>query len=73
MATEAQKRSKKKWDRENVTQVKFDLYPNDQDIIDHINKRVAIEGKAAYFRRLVREDIEKEDLLREEIQKNEHF
>lgn len=58
MATEAQKRAKKKWDSENAKQVKFTLYPSDQDLIDYVNERSAIEGKAAFFRRLIRKDME---------------
>lgn len=59
MTTEAQKRAKKKWDSENATQVKITLYPSDQDLIRYINERSAIEGKAAFFRRIIRNDMEK--------------
>ena len=58
MVSESQKRAKEKWDRANVKQVKFNLYPSDQELIDHIAERSAVEGKAAFFRRIVRKDME---------------
>ncbi|MBQ9785079.1 MAG: hypothetical protein IJW29_06230 [Clostridia bacterium] len=42
-----------------MTHVQFDFYRSDQDLIDYMNKRAAIEGKAAFFRRIMREDMEK--------------
>ena len=59
MVSDAQKRAKRKWDGENATQVNFTLYPKDRDLIDHVNARAAIEGKAGFFRRLIRQDMEK--------------
>lgn len=60
MATEAQKRAKKKYretEKGAVTHVQFDLYRSDQELIDYMKERAAIEGKAAFFRRLLREDM----------------
>lgn len=61
MATEAQKRAKKKYEgteKGAVTHVQFDLYRSDQELIDYIRERAAIEGKAAFFRRIIRNDME---------------
>ena len=57
MVTEAQTRAKKKWSSENATQVKFDLYSGDQDLIDYMKERASVEGKAAFFRRLISQDM----------------
>lgn len=59
MATEAQKRARDKWNKENTTHVQFVLNANDADLVEYMKERAAIEGKAAFFRRIMREDMEK--------------
>ena len=59
MATEAQKRARDKWNKGNTTHVQFVLGANDAELVEHIRSRAAAEGKAAFFRRIIREDMEK--------------
>ena len=54
--TEAQRRAALKYTKEKVVQLKVNLYPGDQDIIDHL---AGMEGKADYIRRLIRDDMDK--------------
>ena len=61
MATEAQKRARAKWNKENTTHVQFVLNASDAGLVKYISERAAIEGKAAFFRRIIREDMEGND------------
>ena len=55
MATEAQKRAKRKYDSLRTTQFVFRLRLNqDADVIDRLNN---VPSKTEYLRRLVREDM----------------
>ncbi len=45
--------------RKKVEKVQFELFPADNDIIQRLEEVKATEGKAAYIRRLIREDIER--------------
>lgn len=56
---EAQKRAKAKY-REKIEELRVELYPTDADIKKRIADRVnAGEAKAAYIKRLIRQDIQK--------------
>ena len=46
--------------REKVEKVQFELFPADKDISDRLAEKKETEGKAAYIKRLIREDIEKD-------------
>ena len=57
--SDATKRAKLKY-REKIEQLRVDLFPTDQDVIDRIAERVANgEPKATYIKRLIREDIQR--------------
>lgn len=60
---ESKKRANKKYNakyKERVKQIRFDCFPTDQDIIDHIEaKKAAGEPTATYLKRLIREDMQK--------------
>ena len=45
--------------RKNVEKVQFELFPADEDIKKKLAEVKDGEGKAAYIRRLIREDIKK--------------
>ena len=46
--------------KKKVEELRVELYPTDEDIKNHISERLAAgEKKAAYIKRLIREDIEK--------------
>ena len=45
--------------RKKVEKVQFELFPGDEDIKKKLAEVKDGEGKAAYIRRLIREDIEK--------------
>ena len=48
--------------KKKVEELRVELYPTDEDIKDHIAARVAAgEKKAAYVKRLIREDIAKKE------------
>jgi hypothetical protein len=56
--TEAQKRAKRKYNKEKVTLLRVELYQSDTDIKERITERLqAGENKATYIKRLIREDI----------------
>lgn len=56
--TEARKRANRKWDAANMKVISFKLLRDgDKDILEHIEKQ---PHKADYIRRLVREDIARE-------------
>jgi hypothetical protein len=58
--SEAQKRADKKYNLK-VETVRFELYPTDEDIKQRLSDRLeAGERKATYIKRLIREDIKKE-------------
>lgn len=46
--------------RKKVEKVQFELFPSDEDIKQRLEKAKIEEGKAAYIRRLIREDIARE-------------
>lgn len=47
--------------RKKVEELRVELYPTDEDIKNRLSERIAAgEKKAAYIKRLIREDIEKE-------------
>lgn len=52
--TEAQRRAALKYRKAHTKMLSITLYPGDQDIIDWI---AGIDGKAAYLRKLIRDDI----------------
>ena len=56
MPTEAQKKANAKYRRENVKQMTLQFFPADMDVYEHIQ---AQDGKAAYIKRLIREDMER--------------
>ena len=45
--------------RKKVEKVQFELFPTDDDIKQRLAEVKETEGKAAYIRRLIREDIKK--------------
>ena len=45
--------------RKKVEKVQFELFPGDEDIKQRLAEVKETEGKAAYIRRLIREDIKK--------------
>ena len=45
--------------RKKVEKVQFELFPADKDIKQRLEEVKQTEGKAAYIRRLIREDIER--------------
>ena len=56
--TEARKRANEKWNAENTRQIKFTLMlKGDADVLNQIEKQ---PRKTDYLRRLVREDIARE-------------
>ena len=55
MATEAEKKAKKKY-REKGNRLYIDLYPSESDMIEHIEKQ---PNKQGYIKGLIRADIEK--------------
>lgn len=59
MTTEAQKRARNKWNKENTTHVQFVLSASDAELVEYMKDRASVEGKAAFFRRIMREDMER--------------
>ena len=58
---ESKRKAKNKY-REKVEELRIELYPTDADIKEQINKRIAArEPKATYIKRLIREDIERQN------------
>lgn len=58
---DCQRKARAKY-REKVEKLQFELYPSEEDIKNRIAERVeAGEGKATYIKRLIREDIAKND------------
>lgn len=55
MTTQAQKEANRRYRQRNVTNVTIGLFPDDQDILDHLNKQTS---RAGYIKRLIRADIE---------------
>lgn len=55
MASEAQKRAKKNYQK-NITRLTIDFYPTEKDLIDHIQKQLK---KQTYIKDLIRADINK--------------
>jgi hypothetical protein len=51
--TEAQKRAKAKY-KQKVTRVVVELYPTEQDLLDHVNKQ---PQKQTYVKGLIRADM----------------
>ena len=59
---ESKRKAKNKY-KGKIEELRVELYPTDADIKDHIAERVAAgEKKATYIKRLIREDIEREEL-----------
>ena len=56
MPTEAQKKATAKYRRESTKQISITFFPADMDVYKHIQ---AQDGKAAYIKRLGREDMER--------------
>ena len=56
MATEAQKRARENWNKENRKVVSIGFFPADADLLDHLN---AQKNKAGYIKALIRADMEK--------------
>ena len=57
--TEAQKRAKRKYNREKTTNITFRLYQTDADILKHLQ---AQENKQGYIKSLIREDMKRQGL-----------
>lgn len=61
---ESKRRANKKYNakyKERTKTIRFDCFPTDQDIIDHIEeKKAAGEPTATYLKRLIREDMKGE-------------
>ena len=56
--TDSLKRAKAKYNAEKVTKITVELYGTDADIKNRIDEVTAIgESKAAYIKRLIRQDI----------------
>ena len=45
--------------RKKVEKVQFELFPTDEDIKQRLAEAKETEGKAAYIKRLIREDMKK--------------
>jgi hypothetical protein len=58
--TEAQKRASKKYDAK-AKRVEIKIFPSEQDILEKILKVSTQEGVAPYIKRLIREDIKKDE------------
>ena len=58
--TEAQKRASKKYDAK-AKRIEIKIFPPEQDILDRIIQVSAEEGYAPYIKRLIREDIKKDE------------
>lgn len=57
MESKAQRKATAAYRKKNVKQLTVSLYPADADIIEWLETMSEKEGKAAYIRRIVREDI----------------
>lgn len=57
MESEAQRRANVKYKAENTVNLQVKLFPADRDIVEWLDG--IDEGKAAYVRRLIREDMAK--------------
>lgn len=57
--SDALKRAQKKYKQNKVEKITIEFYPTDEDIKQHIAKQS--EPKATYIKRLIREDIKKEN------------
>lgn len=57
MQTEALKNAKNKYRREKVTRIPLDIYPTEQDILDHLH---TIKNRQGYIKELIRADMNKE-------------
>lgn len=60
MKTEALKKAQEKYRKEKVMRTQLDLYPTDQDIINHLQ---TVGNKQGYIKRLIRADIQKKETL----------
>ena len=58
MPTDAQKRANRKYQKEKMKQLVIRFSPNEMDLHDHIKAQPNIAG---YIKRLVREDMERQD------------
>jgi hypothetical protein len=58
--TEAQKRASKKYDAK-AKRIEIKIFPSERDILDRIIEVSAEEGYAPYIKRLIREDIKKDE------------
>lgn len=57
--TEAQKRAKKKY-RQKSYELQVAIYPTDKDVLERLKEIDGTgEARAAYIKRLIREDIER--------------
>lgn len=54
--SEAQRRATLKYRKEKTKQLAMRFYPDDMDLWNHLDKQ---PNKAAYIKRLIREDMEK--------------
>lgn len=58
---ESQKRAQAKY-KKKVQKIRFDLFPTDTDIKEHLEaKKAAGEPTATYLKRLIREDMKRGD------------
>lgn len=55
MATDAQKRAKSKYEKENVKAFNLRFFPADMDLYEHLKKQPKM---AAYLKDLIRRDME---------------
>lgn len=62
---ESQKRARKKYNakyKERIKTIRFELFPTDTDIREHLEaKKAAGEAVATYLKKLIREDMQKEN------------
>lgn len=56
MRSEALKKTQSKYKREKVVRTQLDLYPTDQDIIDHLQ---TVGNRQGYIKALIRADMKK--------------
>lgn len=54
--SEAQRRANLKYRKEKTKQLAMRFYPDDMDLWEHLESQ---DNKAAYIKRLIREDLEK--------------
>lgn len=59
MVSEAQKRANEKYRRKNVKAISVRFYPADHGLYEYAQRQKEGEGVNAYIKRLIREDMER--------------